>query len=344
MKSCPRTFEVEAMRDGRLVGAARESFERHRATCAVCAHEAAALDALAEAVRETQNGAVDELHVRRERTRLLAAFDSAIVPEERRFEPRRLVWPLVALALAAAAVVVFARPKRAISLAPVVPVTSTVIRAEGTALYSKRNDGHRETIALEQGALWIRVTHAENQKALLVLLPDGELEDTGTTFSVTADNGHTTHVAVEEGSVALRLRGSPPIVLVAGESWSQPPPTMASVAPATSVERSAPPVRAASSVPAIAVPAPRGPDASEDFRAAMSALDAGDAREAAARFQTFLAKHPGDVRAEDAAYLRVIALDRAADETATYEAAREYLRRHPNGFRRGEVEKLLRQP
>lgn len=340
MKGCSRTFEVEAMRDGRLVGAAREGFERHLTTCAVCSREADALEGLAEAVREAKPETFDELHVRRERNRLLAAFDGAIVGGPRRFEARRLAWPLAAIVMVTAGILVLARPKPVTVPAPVVPVTSTVIRAESTALYSKRNDGNRETIALEQGALWIHVTHAEDQKALLVLLPDGELEDTGTTFTVTAENGRTTHVAVEEGSVALRLRGSPPIVLSAGESWSSPPPASPTVALVASAERSAPPMRVVASAP---VPTPRGPDASEDFRAAMSALDAGDTRDAAARFQSFLVKHPNDGRAEDAAYLRVIAFDRAADEAAMGEAAREYLRRYPNGFRRGEVEKLLRR-
>ena len=73
--SCPRLFEVEAARDGRLAGAELLSFERHMAACPVCLREAQALEAPAAALRATSTGERDELHVRRERTRLLATFD-----------------------------------------------------------------------------------------------------------------------------------------------------------------------------------------------------------------------------------------------------------------------------
>jgi outer membrane protein assembly factor BamD (BamD/ComL family) len=76
----------------------------------------------------------------------------------------------------------------------------------------------------------------------------------------------------------------------------------------------------------------------------MSALDAGKHREAAAAFTRFLRRHPADRRAEDAAYLRVIALQRLGAREDTRRAAQEYLRRHPTGFRRAEVERLSRIP
>jgi outer membrane protein assembly factor BamD (BamD/ComL family) len=74
----------------------------------------------------------------------------------------------------------------------------------------------------------------------------------------------------------------------------------------------------------------------------MEALDRGDNRGAATLFGAFLARHPGDRRAEDAAYLRVIALQRCGDAASTKDAAREYLRRYPSGFRRVEVEPMSR--
>ena len=49
--TCPRLFEAEAARDGRLTGAARAHFEAHAAVCASCAQEARALEQLAEALR-----------------------------------------------------------------------------------------------------------------------------------------------------------------------------------------------------------------------------------------------------------------------------------------------------
>jgi Outer membrane lipoprotein len=82
------------------------------------------------------------------------------------------------------------------------------------------------------------------------------------------------------------------------------------------------------------------PDPAADFRAALAALSAGDQTRAAARFSAFLANHPRDPRAEDAAYLRVIALQRSGDPLTTKAAARDYLRRYPHGFRRAEVAPL----
>ena len=46
-RTCSRLFQVEALRDGRLEGAERKSFERHLAGCAVCAHEAEEMEKLA---------------------------------------------------------------------------------------------------------------------------------------------------------------------------------------------------------------------------------------------------------------------------------------------------------
>ena len=57
---------------------------------------------------------------------------------------------------------------------------------------------------------------------------------------------------------------------------------------------------------------------------------------------SFLEKHPRDARAEDAAYLRVIALQRSGDSAGTKQAALEYLRRYPAGFRHAEVEPVSR--
>jgi hypothetical protein len=96
---CPRFFEAEAMRDGRLAGAERASFGRHIAMCPVCAREVRALATLAEELRAgSRRDKADELRIRRERTRLLAAFDRVLVTTERRRPPRRF------LAVGAAAV------------------------------------------------------------------------------------------------------------------------------------------------------------------------------------------------------------------------------------------------
>ena len=159
--------------------------------------------------------------------------------------------------------------------------------------------------------------------------------------------------------MVLRIRGQPPVAIGAGDTWI-PERTAGGIglrercasgsAPTTRdyehrrerahVTRSASTERAASHV--IAIRATVEPESSVDFRAAMAALDVGDNAQAAAAFASFLAKHPRDPRAEDAAYLRVIALQRSGDGGSMRWAAQEYLRRYPEGFRQAEMEALSR--
>ena len=74
----------------------------------------------------------------------------------------------------------------------------------------------------------------------------------------------------------------------------------------------------------------------------MATLNGGDNVRAAGAFASFLTKHPHDPRAEDAAYLRVLALERSGDRGGMKQAAEEYLRRYPSGFRHSEMERLSR--
>jgi hypothetical protein len=363
--ACPRLFEVEALRDGRLAGAEVVRFQSHLAACAVCAREAHALQALAEALRASTNLAnPDELHVRRERTRLLAAFDARLVPASRSLAKpwRRAAAAAALLTMLTALAFVFWPLRPAPSQATGAPLARApepvTIRADGSARWSRRVEARFDEIVLESGALSIRVDHADaSQRRLLVILPDGELEDIGTTFSVSADAGHTTRVTVQDGSVVLRLHGKPPRALGAGDSWSPPPSPSITPLPATPPPSPATTPPASTTAPALArrrlEPSPSAtpaagrrtpdPDPAADFRAAMSAFDDGDNTRAAHRFAAFLSQHPRDLRAEDAAYLRVLALRRAGNSPATQQAAHDYLSRFPRGFRRAEVEAFSRQ-
>jgi TolA-binding protein len=85
------------------------------------------------------------------------------------------------------------------------------------------------------------------------------------------------------------------------------------------------------------------PDAAAEFREATAALARGDNDHAAALLRAFVSAHPGDSRAEDAAYLRVLALQRAGNLSGMQQAATEYLHRYPRGFRKAEVEPLAGQ-
>jgi hypothetical protein len=346
---CPRLFEVEAARDGRLTGTELASFERHMTGCPACLREARALEGLADALRTGPPNprAEDMLHVRRERTRLLAAFDRTQVgPEPSPGAPRLLGWT-TAVALVAGILVLYWRIRPA---EPILVHASAVVHADSTAEWSERTDANREMLVLDRGSLWIHVDHASGEGRLVVLLPDGELEDTGTTFTVSAAEGHTTRVAVHEGRVVLRLHGLPPVAIGKGDTWVPEARPVASasasaVPPVAAADRSRdhagppPSARQSFALPASAAPT-RAPEPSADFRAAMAALDAREDTTAAAAFARFLERHPRDPHAEDAAYLRVIALQRSGDGGGTKEAAKDYLRRYPEGFRRAEMEAL----
>jgi hypothetical protein len=347
---CPRLFEAEAMHDGRLTGAERASFERHVTVCTACSREVQALEALAGSLRAgpPDRAVADELHVRRERTRLLAAFDSALLAPGRSWSVGHRLLGVAAVAALVVAVLVLPRVRR--SADPPAHASSAVVHADSTAVWAERRAGERENVVLERGALWIHVDHASAEGRLLVVLPDGELEDIGTTFMVSAEDGRTTRVAVQDGHVVLRLRGQAPIALGPGDTWTPDPRPVASapasvaspadLAPAARLdrgERSTPSLR-----PSASRASPPTSDPSVDFRAAMAELDVGNNPQAAAAFADFLEKHPRDPRSEDAAYLRVVALQRSGDSSGMKQAAVEYLRRYPAGFRLAEVEPLSR--
>lgn len=338
--SCPRLFEVEALRNGRLSGNERAHFERHLSQCAACRREAQALESLAAALRRSPAHAPDELHVRRERTRLLAAFDRALVTEPaRRKVP---LWSaLAACAVIAALALVFVQSRNPETASPAPSASSVATAARALvqpstgAVWTRSVQPGRERMVLTHGTLTIQVTHAANEPGVIVVLPDGELEDTGTTFTVAVENGVTTRVAVQEGSVVLRLRHRAAIALAAGDSWQS------SSEPTVPAEATALPPTTTPAPPSSRISPARTRTASEAFREAVSALEAGDNAGAASRFERFLASHPRDARTEDAAYLRVLALKRAGATGAMKAAARDYLQRHPSGFRRREVSSLL---
>jgi TolA-binding protein len=372
--ACPRRFEVEAARDGRLAGAELARFQSHLARCPSCSEEYQALEALRASLRGLSTGVADELHTRRERTRLLAAFNARLVPAATRSR-RWLVTLLAPAALVAIALVAVApwspqRPARTAASASVAAAPEGIaIRPGPSTQWSSRVENHRETITLAAGTLAISIDHTRSPRRVRVLLPDGELEDLGTTFTVTVTGSETTHVSVQHGAVIVRLRDRPPIVLGANQSWTPSMPESAAspaapapdgshaLSPAPASTASSAAGRVGASVPALPAPVSTSPGdirpeptrgtgaadaAATDFRAALSALDAGNPSLAATLFAAFLVRHSTDVRAEDAAYLRVIALQRAGNLDATRSAAKTYLERYPTAFRRLEIEPLSR--
>jgi hypothetical protein len=340
------------MRDGRLTGRELASFGRHMSACRACAHEAKAVDELVEALRPDArlDDPADEIGVARARTRLLADFDRALLAGGRRGARRWLLWSAAATTIACG--VFFLSLSRPLSLsrrravAPLATGANVVIRPDVDTVWSRQTEGVAERIVLERGALAVHVEHTISRRGrLVVVLPDGELEDIGTTFTVSAADGHTNRVVVKEGSVLLRLLGRAPIALSAGQTWSS------DAAPTVPSEKLAPPADAKTDRghretvrgPLTRVhepPAPNEPAQSKEFQALVRLFERGDECEAAAGFAQFSASYPDDPHAEDSAYLRVLALQRCGSGDDTKRAALEYLGRYPSAFRRAEIERL----
>jgi len=368
---CTRLFEAEALRDGRLTGDELASFARHTTVCAACRREVQALEALADVLRASVAGGApaDELHLLRERTRLIAAFDATLVAPRSTRPGWRWAWgAAVAVVLVAAVAGGVRRFVRAPEALKTEPTPAVVVQAGAATAWTKSSDGAGDRIVLERGDLWIRVDHSRQKGRLVVELPDGELEDTGTTFTVSVAGGHTARVAVQEGSVILRLAGRPAVTIASGQTWraapsapaaTPPDPTEAaptktpSVSTRDATERKPRgPSRALLSPPAAGMgraPAPPAAaavstgdesDPAVEFRAAVAVLDVGAHRDAADAFARFLSRHARDPRAEDAAYLRVVALQRSGAADEMRRAARAYLQLFPRGFRRTEIEAL----
>jgi hypothetical protein len=319
--------------------------------------EVRALEAVAEIVRASTSPPRDDLHVRRERTRLLAAYDRELVAPPSHWLTRRRLVAALAVGAMMASFFVFWRLRRDAPNMSIASGPAALVYAESAATWSRRWQGDREEIVLQRGALSIHVDHSWSPRPVLVRLPDGELEDIGTTFSVNVQDGRTTRVAVEEGSVVLRVRGQPSVVMGQGAVWtpdqpSESPASARVVSPATESVSSIPASSTLSPRPPASTafpPHPRSPlkframndAASAAFREAIGLLDDGDDRKAEQALLRFLARYPRDQRSEDAGYLRVIALQRCGDDAMMKQAAREYLLRHPSGLHRGDLERLL---
>jgi|SRR5688572_21801813 hypothetical protein len=139
-----RQPRAEALRDRRLAGAELSSFARHLSVCPHCSREVEALQALGDALRAPALGPADadELHVRRERTRLLAAFDAALAPRERSYGARSVFLGIAAVAALIVGLFVYFRP-RAVETGVEV-ADAVVVHADSNASWSRRVDGSLE--------------------------------------------------------------------------------------------------------------------------------------------------------------------------------------------------------
>lgn len=340
---CKRSWEVEALEDGRLSGKDRASFERHVESCQDCSRAIERLRTLGTALADLPTPEPSELDRRRARADLLARANEGMVGANRR--SKRWAFVLVPALVALALVVVMVRrgPSPApVAVAPAAAAPRFEVADVDHADFTTERVDAISRVVLRSGSASFHVERVLPGARFLVALPDGEVEVRGTRFVVDVVDGRTRSVSVTEGVVAVRI-GGVERVLRAGESWPRseaavvPGPTGSaattgavslSPSPSVSPEYSArpPPSAAVAPAPVRPVPGPR-------FAEAMGAFNAGDYGAADRLFVAFVRDFPSDTRTEDAMFLLADARARRGDAGGAKEAARAYLRRFPNGLR-----------
>jgi hypothetical protein len=363
---CSMALLVEATRDGRCGERELSSIDRHLAACASCAELARDLDH-ARALLRSPTPTPTPLEVQRGRLRLLreAALPTSPRPASARARP--LLAVAFAIVAAAALLVVVQRrsPESHAALAPgprasarasaSVPVrTVTTVLPEGEARFSRASAGGTEIVTLDDGAIDLSVRHLDAGERFLVKTGDAEVEVRGTVFRVEASDKHLESVAVVEGKVEVRFRGVAHL-LTANERWDRPAdaplvPAPIVAAPASSEPRATATLAATaerrppSKPPSASSAKPAGDDGTAAFVEGMAMMERGDYGDAARHLEAFSKSNPRDDRAEDAAFLVILALQRAGRPTEAAAAARRYLSTYPTGYRRAQARALAEAP
>jgi hypothetical protein len=327
------------MRDGRLRGNDAESLRRHLQTCAVCAAEQASVTRVRADLQDLPPPQLDAVAARRIRQRLLGEHNRWLLRQGGAPMPRRRRLVLVAACAAfvsAIALFFLLRPRASVGADGDGPHIDVEARTNTT--WRREAAPHAARIVLEDGTLRLAIRRPHAEDRVTIALPDGYIEDVGTVLDVTATGGHTTEVRVEQGRVILHLQADEPRTLAAGQSWRRTPP-LAEREPATAP---------------LPAPAPSAEDASNARKAPHPTRGAPGgpqrvhlAAEKSAQNQPESRPSPAEAlagKAEDDAYLRVVNLLDAGRVDLARDAAKDYLLRFPNGFRRLEVLNIATRP
>jgi hypothetical protein len=342
---CPRLWQIDAHREGRLGAKDTESLQRHLRTCATCAAQMESderLRALSLALHADEPNA---LALRRLRARVLRDAATGVRPSPYAASWRRASMVaafVVACSVGVAFVVRRSRPHS--PLLATAPTTSTTearatdpppppsdpfagtVTGEEAARWSQNREQGIERIDLEEGTIHVHVRPQDAGERFLVIMRDGELEVRGTTFDVTVQGGETTRV--RSGVVELRLRGRPVMRLVDGDAWT----------PSSAVSLLLPRAPASAGIVRALPPAPADvDDGVSSYTAAMQRLRGAHYEEAAAAFHAFVAAWPRSSQAEDASFLEAVALARAGRPDAAGLAAERHLATFPASFHRKEA-------
>jgi TolA-binding protein len=251
---------TEALADGRLDPQLEAELQRHAPSCQGCREAMAATDRVREAMTALPEAVVSDFHHRRVRQQLLVRAGGALFGGVVQGSGVRWLRPSLAVAAVALLVgvgVVALRDHGAtVAQAPRYDVTGLE-----DASWMNQESGGTATVTLSRGSAAFHVHHLEAGQRFLVALPDGEVEVRGTRFVVDVEAMTTHYVVVMEGKVALRVRGQPERILIAGQRWEVSSKAVGSrsVATGAPVAAVAPNVSAAAASSPIAVAAHLAP-------------------------------------------------------------------------------------
>ena len=342
--SCPRSWEVEAARDGRLTGDALASLDRHLADCRACLSERRAMEQLSQRLRNAAPS-LDSVALRRLRQSTLDRADARIGGRSRRVTlSRSALGVATAVALVALTVRGSWRRSRVVakSAAPseILSPSVVVTMPEGDARWARALIDGREQITLLEGTLAIRVRRRPAEPRMVLVVPDGEVEDLGTVFGATVREGHTVELSVSEGAVVFHRKDGGDMRVDAGGSWSSPV-TIATTTAATArmLTPAMSPVTSAAPRPtaALGIAPPVGPGKNGSALTPAAPMTSTTSHSTASS-----APATGADAEQDALYLQIVALVREGRADEARLAAKDYLRRFPQGFRRAELEALVR--
>jgi ferric-dicitrate binding protein FerR (iron transport regulator) len=345
--SCGRLWQAEAVMDRRLSAEDCASFERHAKGCSACGRELNELSRLKTLSEELPWPKSEPLQRRRARYELLRKAHGSSVGQ---VGSTRGAWR-AALAIGLLCLVtvgLYAYLKAPAGDSPALTSPGFDLRPEAGSVWRQLSVGRAVRLQLERGGVLVTVRKLQEGQTFVIQLPDGELEVRGTRFTVEADGARTLRVAVEEGRVALRLVGSPELLLGAGQFWQRSLAEERHAAEAVGGSDANKPTPGASLSP-VARPKPAAapstsaskPASASDFAAAMASYTRGDFATAEQLFQRFEALHPDNARVEDSLFLRAMTRHRRGDRAGAGQLAARYLERFPQGFRAEEARRLM---
>jgi hypothetical protein len=206
-----------------------------------------------------------------------------------------------------------------------------VVMPDPKAAWSERIEGRLWRVRLEAGTIRLAVHHRPGEPRLVVDVPDGQIEDQGTRFSVTVELNQTTRIEVEQGTVVFRRRDGTVVWVTGASPWRR---NSTQPAPIRSLVETSPEQRPPEVAPSTAV---RQADELPQTRARSTVLRPRKTPPAPSG-----ASVPDPRSEEDAVYLQILALMSEGQRDEAGIAAQDYLRRFPAGFRRVEVEQIAR--